>query len=83
MRYHPNGGVSGFSKLAATPVAKVSLYRVAETQQQTPVHACQDAPCGIGAMHVHHDDHKHGEDCGHQAVCHLDHIDYLVDGQVR
>lgn len=32
--------------------------------------------------HVHHD-HVHGLDCGHEPVKHGDHIDYLVDGQVR
>ena len=25
-------------------------------------------------------DHKHGEDCGHEAVQHGDHVDYLHDG---
>lgn len=31
---------------------------------------------------VHHtvDEHAHGEDCGHEAVQHDDHVDYLHDG---
>ncbi|MBO3143298.1 zinc transporter permease [Dermatophilus congolensis] len=31
---------------------------------------------------VHHTiaEHKHGEDCGHEAVKHDDHVDYLHDG---
>lgn len=27
--------------------------------------------------------HTHGEDCGHEAVPHGDHVDYLVDGQLH
>jgi hypothetical protein len=27
-----------------------------------------------------HDDHEHGPDCGHEAVEHDDHIDYVHDG---
>ena len=30
---------------------------------------------------IHHDhDHVHGDDCGHVAVAHGDHVDYLHDG---
>lgn len=41
--------------------------------QCTPNHKC-------GA---HGDEHKHGANCGHQAVPHGDHIDYLVDGHLH
>lgn len=34
--------------------------------------------------HVHQDhDHKHGPDCGHPAVQHGDHVDYLHDGHLH
>ena len=29
------------------------------------------------------DDHVHGPDCGHEAVKHGDHIDYIVDGRLH
>jgi hypothetical protein len=33
-------------------------------------------------VHVTHSDHAHvhGEGCGHEAVLHGDHVDYLHDG---
>ena len=39
----------------------------------TPAHAC----AGHAAGHVH------GPDCGHEAVPHGDHTDYLVDGHLH
>lgn len=33
----------------------------------------------MARTHDNHD-HKHGNDCGHQAIVHQDHIDYLHDG---
>ena len=30
-------------------------------------------------IHAEHD-HQHGPDCGHEAVQHGDHVDYLHDG---
>lgn len=34
--------------------------------------------------HTHaHDDHQHGPSCGHTAVKHDDHIDYLHDGHLH
>ena len=34
------------------------------------------------AQHNVHDDHghRHGEGCGHEAVTHGDHVDYVHDG---
>ena len=32
--------------------------------------------------HANHD-HVHGPDCGHEAVPHGDHVDYLVDGHLH
>jgi hypothetical protein len=31
----------------------------------------------------HAEDHQHGPDCGHEAVQHGDHVDYLVEGQLH
>lgn len=37
-----------------------------------------------GVAHAKHDDgHVHGPGCGHEAVPHGDHIDYLVDGRLH
>jgi hypothetical protein len=30
--------------------------------------------------HHDHDDHEHGEGCGHEAIEHGDHVDYVHDG---
>ncbi len=39
----------------------------------------KNKPC-----HVHHGhDHTHGENCGHKAVKHEDHIDYDHDGHTH
>jgi hypothetical protein len=32
---------------------------------------------------AHDSSHVHGPDCGHQAVPHGDHVDYLVDGHLH
>ena len=39
----------------------------------TPNHACGKHP----------KDHRHGPGCGHEAVPHGDHVDYLVDGHLH
>ncbi len=39
----------------------------------TPGHACGD----------HATDHQHGPGCGHEAVPHGDHTDYLVNGHLH
>ncbi|MFM7149302.1 MAG: hypothetical protein ACKO23_05625 [Gemmataceae bacterium] len=39
----------------------------------TPTHKCGG----------HDQSHKHGSNCGHQAVPHGDHVDYLVDGHLH
>ena len=39
----------------------------------TPDHECE-----------HHDaEHEHGPDCGHEAVQHGDHVDYVVGGHLH
>lgn len=45
----------------------------ANPDQCTPKHDC-------GA---HAPEHKHGPGCGHEAVPHGDHVDYLVDGHLH
>ena len=32
---------------------------------------------------IHEHDHQHGEDCGHTAVRHGDHVDYLHEGHLH
>ncbi len=39
----------------------------------TPEHRCEGHDAG----------HKHGTDCGHDAVPHGDHLDYLVSGHLH
>ena len=39
----------------------------------TPTHSCTG----------HDADHVHGPDCGHEAVPHGDHVDYIVDGHLH
>ncbi|MEM7248165.1 MAG: hypothetical protein AAF533_22720 [Acidobacteriota bacterium] len=39
----------------------------------TPDHSCGE----------HDSDHQHGEGCGHEAVPHGDHVDYLVNGHLH
>jgi hypothetical protein len=39
----------------------------------TPSHVC----------HGHEMDHKHGENCGHEAIPHGDHTDYVVSGHLH
>ena len=42
------------------------------------------AECGQGhACSAHAADHKHGPGCGHEAVPHGDHVDYLVAGHLH
>jgi len=46
--------------------------------EQNP-HECTD---GHDCDH-HADDHEHGPDCGHEAVQHGDHTDYVVGGHLH
>ena len=39
----------------------------------TPAHACKK----------HDDKHQHGPGCGHEAVPHGDHVDYVVSGHLH
>ncbi|MCU0777878.1 MAG: hypothetical protein MUF86_09475 [Akkermansiaceae bacterium] len=32
---------------------------------------------------THNDHHVHGPDCGHEAVPHGDHVDYIVEGRLH
>ena len=50
-------------------------HQIAESVQNpsacTPEHNC------------HEQTHQHGADCGHQAIPHGTHVDYLVDGHLH
>lgn len=56
---------------------KVEEHKLAVTAENpngcTPKHACTG----------HEPSHKHGPACGHPAVPHGDHTDYLVDGHLH
>ena len=42
------------------------------------------AQCDSGhSCSAHDSTHVHGPDCGHEAVPHGDHVDYLVDGHLH
>jgi hypothetical protein len=43
-----------------------------------PAECTPEHDCG-----AHADGHQHGDDCGHEAVPHGDHTDYLVDGHLH
>jgi hypothetical protein len=45
----------------------------ANPEQCTPAHACAG----------HAKDHRHGPNCGHEAVPHGNHTDYLVNGHLH
>ena len=55
----------------------VDEHKIAESATNaascTPDHACGS----------HEAEHKHGADCGHEAVPHGDHVDYLVNGHLH
>lgn len=48
------------------------------------VDGANPAACTSGhTCSAHAADHVHGPDCGHDAVPHGDHVDYLVDGHLH
>jgi hypothetical protein len=51
---------------------------VIEVTDQNP-ERCTSAQRAIG----HDREHQHGPGCGHEAVPHGDHVDYLVDGRLH
>jgi hypothetical protein len=53
-------------------------------EHSLPVDANNPSACTSGhSCNAHEASHKHGPDCGHQAVPHGDHVDYLVDGHLH
>jgi len=49
-----------------------------------PVNAANPETCTSGHACAGHDAaHVHGPDCGHEAVPHGDHVDYLVGGHLH
>ncbi len=54
------------------------------TEHQLAVTTANPATCGNGhSCSGHAADHVHGAGCGHEAVPHGDHIDYLVNGHLH
>ena len=51
---------------------------VIEISEKNPDHCTPNYQCT-----GHDADHVHGPGCGHEAVPHGDHIDYLVDGRLH
>jgi hypothetical protein len=49
-------------------------------EHRIPVTEKNPAACTPGFAEGHDDGHVHGPGCGHEAVPHGDHVDYLVDG---
>jgi len=47
-----------------------------------PVDQTNPEQCTQGSV-GHASDHVHGPNCGHEAVPHGDHLDYLVDGHLH
>ncbi len=48
------------------------------------VNTANPGACTLGhACREHGADHIHGDDCGHEAVPHGDHMDYLVGGHLH
>jgi hypothetical protein len=47
------------------------------------VSAKNPAGCSSGNHLTHADHHVHGPDCGHEAIPHGDHVDYIVDGRLH
>ena len=66
--HHPAG--AGDSMLVEEHVIDVG--------PQNPDRCTHDHVCG-----GHDKNHKHGPGCGHEAVPHGDHVDYLVDGHLH
>jgi hypothetical protein len=53
-------------------------------EHQLPVSGTNPADCTPGhACEGHAASHQHGPGCGHEAVPHGDHTDYLVDGHLH
>ena len=51
---------------------------------KTKPHVHDSACCTKGHTCTSHDtNHQHGPNCGHQAVMHDDHLDYVVDGHLH
>ena len=54
----------------------VDEHKISEAANKTactPEHKCSD----------HSAEHKHGPNCGHEAVPHEDHVDFLVSGHLH
>ncbi|WP_255462494.1 hypothetical protein [Granulicella sp. WH15] len=53
-------------------------------EHKLEVNSANPADCTNGhECDGHGPEHKHGADCGHEAVPHGDHVDYLVNGHLH
>ncbi|HNM97695.1 MAG TPA: metal ABC transporter permease [Marmoricola sp.] len=75
----PPGALIVLLCLAAFMVsAPIGLLRERRARARRPFEA---PPVAVPQRHDHdHEDHEHGENCGHLAIPHGDHIDYVHDG---
>jgi hypothetical protein len=61
-----------------------SLHEGHVDEHRLEVNASNPADCSGGHDCAgHRDAHQHGNNCGHEAVPHGDHVDYLVDGHLH
>ena len=71
-------GVASSALIDAPPGALIVLLRERRARARRPFEA---PPVAVPQRHDHdHEDHEHGENCGHLAIPHGDHIDYVHDG---
>ncbi|HEY4426895.1 MAG TPA: hypothetical protein VGN08_01670 [Solirubrobacteraceae bacterium] len=54
------------------------------TREPVPITDINPGDCTPGHDCAEHEaDHEHGPDCGHEAVRHGDHVDYVVGGHLH
>ena len=59
------------------------LHHIHVDEHVLEVTATNPDHCTHGQSSGHEPEHVHGPDCGHEAVPHGDHVDYLVDGRLH
>jgi hypothetical protein len=62
------------------PVRAAHGLHVGSACEQHHHHDAQPEDPPHGAVHMLNNGHRHGADCGHAAVQHGDHVDYIVNG---
>ncbi len=72
--------------MSITSTTATSTWFMAITSMSAPVAVDASNPAGCTPGHAckgHVAGHAHGATCGHEAVPHGDHVDYLVDGHLH